>query len=231
MAQLTDQWMILVAGPMRSGKSTLARGIIERFGGIRVGFGDAVRRRAQESALPIERRLLQQIGEDWVTHDPEGLCDVVLAPSAGQAMVVVDGVRHERVHGVLRQRAQGRRAMLIFVDADVCVRRDRLALDGIKDEAIEPLLNHSTEKELPLLREAADIVVDGTTDTNQALAALEALIAGGAGLKDSLILHRRAAQHHPTPPISLLNRDRVCLDDLQHGHEGRVPGGGSIDPE
>ena len=50
MAQLTDRWMILVAGPMRSGKSTLGGRIVERFGGVRVGFGDAVRHRAQRSA-------------------------------------------------------------------------------------------------------------------------------------------------------------------------------------
>ncbi|SRR6266496_1222905 len=179
MAQLTNQWMILIAGPTRSGKSTLAKSIAERFGGVRVGFGDAVRRRVQALGLPIERRFLQQVGEDWVARDPGGLCDAVLTPSAGEAVVVVDGVRHRSVHGLLRARAQGRRAVLVFVDADVLVRRARLALDGINDEAIDEVLNHSTEKELPLLREAADIVVDGTRDTTQALVALEALIAGG----------------------------------------------------
>lgn len=179
MTQLTGQWMILVAGSMRSGKSTLARRIVERFGGIRVGFGDAVRRRAHDLAMPIERNFLQQIGEEWVAQDPGGLCDAVLAPSAREAIVVVDGVRHSDVHDLLRARAQGRRVVLIFVDADVHVRRDRLTLDGISDETIERALNHSTEKELPLLREAADIVVDGTDDTAQVITALAALIAGG----------------------------------------------------
>lgn len=179
MAQLTDQWMILVAGPMRSGKSTLSRRIVERFGGERLGFGDAVRRRAQALGLPDERSSLQQVGEEWVARDPEGLCDAVLAPSAGEALVVVDGVRHQHVHGLLRARAQRRRVVLVFVDAEVSVRRDRLALDGISEQAIDRALSHSTEKELPLLREAADIVVDGTMDPAQVLVALEALIVGG----------------------------------------------------
>ena len=179
MVQLTDRWMILVAGPMRSGKSTLARDIVERFGGVRVGFGDAVRRRIKTHGLPDERMVLQQVGEEWVARDPGGLCDAVLAPSAGEAVVVVDGVRHQHVHGLLKARAQGRRVVLVFVDADVRLRRGRLALDGISDEAIERALNHSTERDLPLLRKAADIVVDGTTDTTGALVALEAVLADG----------------------------------------------------
>ena len=179
MAQVIDQWMILIAGPMRSGKSTLARRIVERFGGVRLGFGDAVRRRVQALGLPVERSFLQKVGEEWVARDPGALCDAVLTPSAGEAVVVVDGVRHQHVHGLLRARAQGRRVVLVFVDADVRVRRDRLALDGINVEAIDGVLNHSTEKELPWLREAADMVVDGTMGTTQALVALEALIVGG----------------------------------------------------
>ena len=178
MVQLTDQWMILVAGPMRSGKSTLARSIIERFGGVRLGFGDAVRRRAQALGWPDERSSLQQVGEEWVAGDPGGLCDAVLAPAEGETLVVVDGVRHEHVHGLLRERAHGRRVMLVFVNAGVSVRRNRLALDGISDQAIDLALNHSTEKELPLLREAADIVVDGTMDTAKVLVALEGLLVG-----------------------------------------------------
>ena len=68
--------------------------------------------------------------------------------------------------------------MLVFVNAGVSVRRNRLALDGISDQAIDLALNHSTEKELPLLREAADIVVDGTMDTAKVLVALEGLLVG-----------------------------------------------------
>jgi predicted kinase len=178
MAQPTTQWMILVAGPVRSGKSTLARRIAERFGGIRVGFGDAVRERTRTLGLPDERSFWQQVGEDWVTRDPEGLCDAVLAPTAGQALVVVDGVRHRSVHELLRASAEGRRVVLVFVDADVSVLRDRLAYDGINDEATGRVLSHSTETELPWLRDRANIVADGTGDSAQVLGALAALITG-----------------------------------------------------
>src|SRR6266851_9025562 len=104
MAQPTDRWMILIAGPVRSGKSTLAKRIAEQFGGMRVGFGDTIRRRAQALGLPDERTFLQQVGQEWVNKDPGGLCDTVLAPSTGEALVVVDGVRHRQVHSLLRAR-------------------------------------------------------------------------------------------------------------------------------
>ena len=54
------------------------------------------------------------------------------------------------------------------------------------------VLSHSTEKELPLLREAADIVVDGTMDTTPVLVALEALMADGEESEQSLILIRQS---------------------------------------
>ncbi len=183
MAQAARHWMILIAGPVRSGKSTLARRIAERFSGTRVGFGDAVRQRTQTLGLPDERSSWQQVGEEWVARDPEGLCDAVLAPTAGQSLVVVDGVRHRSVHDLLRARAEGRRVVLVFVDAQVSVRRDRLASDGISDEAMGLVLSHSTETELPWLRDRADIVADGTGDAELVLGALEALITGACSQK------------------------------------------------
>jgi cytidylate kinase len=181
MTQPAEQWMMLIAGPVRSGKSTLARRVAERFGGIRVGFGDAVRKRTQTLGLPDERSFWQQVGEDWVSRDPRGLCDAVLASAAGEALVVVDGLRHRSVHDLLLARAERQRVVLVFVDADVSVRRDRLASDGISGEAMGQVLSHSTEAELAWLRDRADIVADGTGDAAQVLLALGALINGGGG--------------------------------------------------
>lgn len=179
MGAKTVRSMVLVAGPVRAGKSTLARDIAERLGGMLVGFGDAVRQRTLALGLPAERASWQEVGERWVDEDSEGLCDTVLAPIAGQALVVVDGVRHRHVYDLLRARAAGRRVVLVYVDADAGTRRKRLARDGIGAAATERVLAHSTETELPWLRSAADIVADGTSSAEQVLAALRALISGG----------------------------------------------------
>jgi dephospho-CoA kinase len=176
MAERAGQWMVLIAGSVRSGKSTLAKQIVERFGGVRVGFGDAVREATAALGLPADRESWQQVGEEWVARDPSGLCEAALAPAAGQARVVVDGVRHRHVYDLLRMRAGRFRVVLIFVDADRRIRRKRLADDGIKGADLDRVLAHATEKDLPRLREAADIVADGTGDATQVLAALETMI-------------------------------------------------------
>jgi cytidylate kinase len=177
MAERAGQWMVLIAGSVRSGKSTLAKRIVERFGGVRVGFGDAVREAAAELGLPANRESWQRVGEEWVARDPSGLCDTALAPAAGQPRVVVDGVRHQYVYDLLRMRAGECRVVLIFVDADIRIRRNRLADDGIRGADLDRVLAHATEKDLPGLREAADIVADGTGDATQVLAALGTMIA------------------------------------------------------
>jgi cytidylate kinase len=181
MTLIASQWMILIAGPVRSGKSTLAMRVTDRFGGIRVCFGEAVRQRTRVMGLPDERRFWQQVGEEWVTTDPQGLCDATLGSAAGNALVVVDGVRHRRVHDLLQANPEGRQVLMVFVDTEVSIRHDRLVSDGLNDEAISRVLNHSTERELPWLRDRADIVVDGTGDASEVLGALEILIIGGHG--------------------------------------------------
>jgi hypothetical protein len=65
---------------------------------------------------------------------------------------------------------------MIFVDADVSVRRDRLISDGITNEAVTKVLGHSTEAELAWLRTKADLLADGTREIAPVLSALAALI-------------------------------------------------------
>ena len=85
MDQQTNQWVSLIAGLVRSGKSTLASQIVGQFGAVRVGIGDAVRQRTLSLGLPDERSCWQQVEAEWVAEDPGGLCDAVLATAAGAA--------------------------------------------------------------------------------------------------------------------------------------------------
>lgn len=169
----------MIAGQVRSGKSTLARHLAERYDGLRVGFGDLVRQRTSTLGLPDERRFWQQVGEQWVAGDPGGLCDMVLTSVEGRPTVILDGVRHAHIYSLLKARAAGRRPVLIFVDTEMDVCRDRLASDGMDEDIIDQVLGHSTESELPLLRRVADFVVDGTQDAAEVFVILDALIGSG----------------------------------------------------
>lgn len=173
-----SNWVVLVSGPIRSGKSTVAVAIADAFDAQRVGFGDAVRERVRKQHLPDRRHNWQQVGEQWVEADPVGLCDVVLGPVLSSARLVVDGVRHETVLSILRARFSRRRLLLAYVHAGEETLRHRLAADGLDSAAVDDVLYHSTEQDLPGMREAADIVVDGEQSVDVALRRLKACLIG-----------------------------------------------------
>lgn len=68
--------------------------------------------------------------------------------------------------------------VLVFVDTAADVRRRRLLADKLDEQAVEQILDHSTEGELPLLRRAADFVVDGTQGAATMFASFDDLIGG-----------------------------------------------------
>jgi cytidylate kinase len=173
-----SSWVVLVSGPIRSGKSTVAVSIADVLDARRVGFGDAVRERVRQQHLPDRRRNWQQVGEQWVDADPAGLCDVVLAPVLSSARIVVDGVRHETVLSILRARFSHRRLLLVYVHAGEETLRHRLAADGLDSAAVDDVLYHSTEYDLPGMRAAADVVVDGEQSVDVALRQLKARLIG-----------------------------------------------------
>jgi dephospho-CoA kinase len=169
--------MVLISGPARSGKSTFAGHVGQLFGGVRVSFGDAVRRRALALGLASDRSSLQQIGERWVADDPAGLCDEVIASVAEQPRLVVDGVRHMEIYQLLQMRAEGRRVVLVFIETASSIRRIRLGKGGVDDAAAaNAIMAHSTESELPSIRRVADLIVDGSEDPAEALSDLRAAL-------------------------------------------------------
>lgn len=171
-------WLVMIAGGVRSGKSTLARELAQRYAGTRVAFGDIVRQRTAALGLPGERRFWQQVGEEWVARDPDGLCDMVMTAAQGQSRVILDGLRHMQIYRLLLARAGTRMPVLVFVDTAADVRRRRLLADKLDEQAVEQILDYSTEGELPLLRRAADLVVDGTQDAATMFASFDDLIGG-----------------------------------------------------
>ena len=83
------------------------------------------------------------------------------------------GVRHERVLSILRARFSDRRLVLAYVHAGEETRRHRLVVDGLVSASVDDVLYHSTERELPEIRTASDIVVDGEQSVNVALRRLK----------------------------------------------------------
>lgn len=151
--------LVGIAGPIAAGKSDLAKTLAAHRVGTRASFGGYVRRVARERGVADERDELQRLGEPLLAE--LGAVEFTERALAGIAApdLVVDGVRHVAVSDALAARPV--RYLLVFVELDDERRRARLeAREGYPVD-LATLDGHSTEREVPLLRARADLVVGG----------------------------------------------------------------------
>lgn len=156
--------MLAFSGGIASGKSTLSEAVAQTLGCPRVSFGAYIREEAKRRGLSSDRATLQELGEELVRKDTDGLCSAVLAQvawSPGSA-IVVDGVRHVGVAERLRTLAKPALFKLVHVAADGSTRAFRLAARGESAERLVEYEKHSTEHDVARrLPEMADLIVDG----------------------------------------------------------------------
>jgi hypothetical protein len=135
----------------------LAKELASRGFGQRASFGGYVRHIAASRGVPDERGYLQELGQQLLAElGPAEFTNQALAGLGGD--LVVDGVRHVSVNRALAARAQ--RYLLVFVEIGPEARLRRLRERGADDD-LATLDAHSTEREVPLLRQHADLVVVG----------------------------------------------------------------------
>jgi adenylate kinase family enzyme len=151
-----------LAGRRGSGKTTLASALQARFGFVRVSFGDHVRSVARGHASPEDTASLQALGTQLIGDlGWERFCRGVLADALHSPSVVVDGLRHVAAAKTLRMVAAPGRFLLVFVDIDEAVGRQRIVARARLGD-VEMI--HEMTNELAELREAADLRVDGGRD-------------------------------------------------------------------
>lgn len=153
------KFLVCVSGGIASGKTTLAETLCGRQGGIRLAWGDAVRRRAMDEDLPATRESLQDVGlkmvgEGWESFVRE-LCKDFSRDDAD--LLVVEGIRHVDALRALKTRFPDRKSIVVFVDIDPELRSERVARRG---EMLDALI-HPVESDLENVRSAADLVLDG----------------------------------------------------------------------
>lgn len=151
--------IIGVSGAIGAGKSSLVADIAARTSARRVSFGDFVRETASARGLATDRQTLQDLGASLLEElGAEEFSARVVGDQGG--LVVVDGVRHVIVDDALRNAAD--QYLLVFVDVDAGVRQERLDEREAERVGRDQADAHSTERDLPQLRERADLVVDSS---------------------------------------------------------------------
>jgi cytidylate kinase len=159
-----------VIGKIRSGKSSLSRGLSEKLSWPYVSFGDQVRSIIQRRGLDLSREVLQEVGEDLVARSAGQFCEAVLAQAQWQPgqSLVVDGIRHLKIVEILRDLVRPSVLRLVYVKTADDVRESRLAdeIHGWRD--LERIEHHPTEEQVgTILPGLVDLTVDGEKPIEQ----------------------------------------------------------------
>jgi adenylate kinase family enzyme len=145
--------VIGIAGHARSGKSALAGRLARQSGGLVVGFGDLVRQAALARGQdPSDRSTLVTLGQEWVEHDPAGICRAALSQVSERCDVVIfDGIRHVAVFDELKHLFPS--MVLVYLQAPDELISERLA------GSFDPR-RHPNELDMALLAQRSEAVLD-----------------------------------------------------------------------
>lgn len=162
--------ILVFAGPIASGKTTLAAGCARLLGCPKVSFSQFIRHTAQSRGLTGDRETLQGLGAELVAQDPRGLVSGTLALAEWKAgdSLVLEGLRHRKVFDLVKEIAEPTAVWLIYVDAALTVRTQRSELRDASSHLAE-WNRHPVERGVVLLREAAALTVPNDRDVTDAM--------------------------------------------------------------
>lgn len=160
----TRSMVVGVAGPIGSGKTTLAIGLAKALECPIASFGTYVRDVAARTGRPGSREVLQEISEQLILSlGPRDLTRNVINEAGWdrRQSIVVDGIRHPQVVVALRQEVEPLPVILVYLDVTPEVRRERLVTrDNLSDSEVRLIDSHSTERHVGTkVRALADVIV------------------------------------------------------------------------
>jgi dephospho-CoA kinase len=157
--------VLVFAGRIASGKSTIAQGVAAALCWPWVSFGEYVRAEAQRCGVDESRAMLQQVGEQLIAVGWEPFCRAVLAQAdwrPGQSLVV-DGLRHVAGLQMLRDLAAPQPVVLVLINVPESVRAARLSVRGIETNEQQHDERHASEAQVnAILPQIADMIIDGS---------------------------------------------------------------------
>lgn len=114
--------IIGVTGPIASGKSEFSK-ILERYGFSRLALSDLVKEEARKRGLPIERRVLQDIGNELREKYGKGILAEKALKRIDDRDWVIEGIRNPGEVEVLRRKKD---FLLVALDSSEEVRFERV---------------------------------------------------------------------------------------------------------
>jgi dephospho-CoA kinase len=168
------------AGPIATGKSTLAQALADRWSCPRASFGALVVHEAMARAAPTDRDALQALGSTLIDELgwPE-FCRRTMALAGADwstAPLVIDGVRHRAALETLVANHAARSVLLVYVTCDPVTRQQRQIDRGASVEDVRRWAQDPTERELKALKRLADTIVGGDQPTSEAVVRIESAL-------------------------------------------------------
>jgi dephospho-CoA kinase len=169
--------VIGLAGPIGSGKTSVALGLASALNCSVASFGTYVRELAVRSGRGTSRDTLQEISEQLIDLiGLRGLTRNVLASAVWdrEHSLVVDGIRHPDVVTALRAEAAPLPVILVYLDVSPKVRRNRFVTrDNLSAWELDSFELHSTERDVETrVRALADVVMTADGQVEDVVAAV-----------------------------------------------------------
>lgn len=172
---MEQKLLIGISGFNASGKTTLARALIEHFKAPSNRFSAVLATIAEELGLPADKVALQELstvlrarlGEDILAR---GMCEWV--KNVQNPVIVVEGIRRIADIELLEKTSKetGRTWHLFFTDVSyetrftrINARRQEERLTPFSREEFAAIENQECEIELPLIKKRAHVVLDNET--------------------------------------------------------------------
>lgn len=157
--------LVLFAGPICSGKSTISKAFAQKLGWRWTSFADYLRHIAAAERLPMSRSSLQDLGQQLIDRGWLPFCRSVLdfAQWTPGLPLIVDGIRHPEAVHALESLTTPSPVTLIYVDTPLLTRKERFAAREPED-SFEAADSHPVERDAGArLRQLANHVVEGSS--------------------------------------------------------------------
>lgn len=151
----------MLSGQSGSGKTSLARELVQKLNASFASFGSFVRLEAIRRGIELGRSSLQDLGQALIAEfGPDEFVKEVLIHKQGNSstITVLDGVRSVEIWRSVQKLVS--RSVLVYLDIeeDKCI--DRLIKrDNLDVHSIRLMMHHPMEMNIPDLRAHADLIL------------------------------------------------------------------------